>query len=44
MGVAGNDLDIRNEHLGSLNLSQVDDHGLWDDHILWPDSQVTLEI
>jgi hypothetical protein len=28
MGVAGNDLDIRNEDLGSLNLPQVDEHGL----------------
>jgi hypothetical protein len=44
MGVAGNDLDIRNEDLGSLNLPQVDEHGLEDDHILWPDLQVPLEI
>jgi hypothetical protein len=43
MGMTGNDLGITNEDLGGLNVSQVDGQGLWDDQILWPDSQAPLE-
>jgi hypothetical protein len=43
MGMTENDLGITNEDLGGLNVSQLDGQGLWDDQILWPDSQAPLE-
>jgi hypothetical protein len=43
LGVAEPDLRSTDRDLGGLNLSHADGNKLWDDQILWPDSQALLE-